>query len=77
MITPDTPRRRFLGQATAALAATRIGAGMSLGGTRASASATPEPVVDRHSPAAAAGTLRIGGDLEVARLGFGGRFYNH
>lgn len=35
------------------------------------ASATPERVVDRRSPAAAAGVLWLGGDLEVARMGFG------
>jgi pyridoxine 4-dehydrogenase len=42
-----------------------------LGTGEASASATPERVVDRKSPAAASGTLWIGGDLEVARMGFG------
>ena len=31
----------------------------------------PTTNVDRHSPAAAAGTLRLGGDMEVARMGFG------
>ena len=32
---------------------------------------TSAPAVDLAAPAAAAGTLRLGGDLEVARLGFG------
>lgn len=43
----------------------------TLGAGRAGASATPERVVDRRKPAAAAGTMWIGGDLEVARMGFG------
>ena len=65
----DPQRRQFLGHATAMLAA--AGAVPGLGSPAASASATPERVVDRQSAAAASGTLWIGGDLEVARLGFG------
>jgi aryl-alcohol dehydrogenase-like predicted oxidoreductase len=68
MTTIDPQRRHFLGHATAVLAAAgvapRLGAGEA-------AAATPERVVDRKSPAAASGTLKIGGDLEVARMGFG------
>jgi len=65
----DPQRRQFLGHATAMFAAAGVTSGM--GSTEASASASPERVVDRNSPAAAAGTLWIGGDLEVARMGFG------
>lgn len=67
----DPERRQFLGQATAVLAAAGTGAGGGLGPTTATASATPERVVDRAAPAAAASTLWLGGDLEVARMGFG------
>ncbi len=35
------------------------------------ADATPEPTVDPKLPAAAAGTLWVGGDLQVSRMGFG------
>jgi len=69
MHTIDGQRRQFLGHATAALAA--AGVAPRLGTGEAAASATPERVVDRKSPAAASGTLWIGGDLEVARMGFG------
>jgi aryl-alcohol dehydrogenase-like predicted oxidoreductase len=59
-MTPDLlPRRSFLAHTTALLS------GAALAG------APREPVVDRRAPAAAAGTLWIGGDLEVARMGFG------
>jgi aryl-alcohol dehydrogenase-like predicted oxidoreductase len=66
-MTLDTlDRRRFLGTASAGLLAGAIGS------TRAEASADrPERVVDRRSPAAGAGVLLLGGDLEVARMGFG------
>ena len=68
-MTPRDPeRRQFLGQAGAMLAAAGLAGGAPPG---ASASATPERVVDRRKPAAAAGTLWLGGDLEVARMGFG------
>ena len=62
-------RRQFLGHATAMLAGAGVASG--LGAIEAFASATPARVVDRSSPAAAAGTLWLGGDLEVARMGFG------
>jgi aryl-alcohol dehydrogenase-like predicted oxidoreductase len=65
----DPERRQFIGRATAAIAAAGIASGLS--SRDATASATPERVVDRRSPAAAAGTLWLGGDLEVARMGFG------
>ncbi len=65
----DPQRRQFLGHATAMLAASGIVPGMV--SPPACASATPERVVDRKSPAAASGTHWIGGDLEVARMGFG------
>jgi pyridoxine 4-dehydrogenase len=57
-------RRRFLSRGAAAAA----GAALA---PLAFATATPESVVDPKSPAAAAGTLWIGGDLQVSRLGFG------
>lgn len=57
-------RRKALGWGASMVIAT-------LGAGRAGASATPERVVDRRKPAAAAGTMWIGGDLEVARMGFG------
>ncbi len=62
-------RRECLLQGTVALA------GAVLAGTtvapRARAAAAPIAVVDPKAPAAAAGTLWIGGDLQVSRLGFG------
>jgi pyridoxine 4-dehydrogenase len=67
----DTDRRQFLGGASALVAAAGLAAGTVTGSREATASATPERVVDRRSPAAAAGALWLGGDLEVARLGFG------
>jgi aryl-alcohol dehydrogenase-like predicted oxidoreductase len=54
-----TSRREFLG----GLIAT--------GAIAASAQASPATVVDPSAPAAAAGTLLIGGDLQVSRMGFG------
>lgn len=65
----DPERRQFLGQATAVLAAAGTTGGLAP--PPAAASATPERVVDRGSPAAAAGSFWLGGDLEVARMGFG------
>lgn len=64
MSSSDWNRRRFLEAATSTLG---IGATAGL----ALATATPERVVNRRLPAAAAGVLWIGGDLEVARMGFG------
>jgi aryl-alcohol dehydrogenase-like predicted oxidoreductase len=66
MIASNPDRRQFLTRATGLLAA--MGALSSL----ASASADkPERVVNRKLPAAASGTLILGGDLEVSRMGFG------
>ncbi len=65
----DQQRRQFLGAATAVFAA--AGVIPDLGTAPAYATATPERVVDRRAPAAASGTLWIGGDLEVGRMGFG------
>jgi pyridoxine 4-dehydrogenase len=64
MITSDLSRRRFLIRGSVAA----TGAVLA---PFAIASADREPVVDPKSPAAAAGTLWIGGDLQVTRLGFG------
>jgi pyridoxine 4-dehydrogenase len=63
-MTSDLSRRSFLIRGTAAA----TGAVLA---PLAVASAKRERVVDPKSPAAAAGTLWIGGDLEVSRLGFG------
>jgi pyridoxine 4-dehydrogenase len=60
----DLTRRRFLIRGAGAAAGAAL-APLAL------ATATPESVVDPKSPAAAAGTLWIGGDLQVSRLGFG------
>jgi aryl-alcohol dehydrogenase-like predicted oxidoreductase len=65
----DRERREFLNRATAVVAAAGLAAGA--GPREAGASATPERVVDRRAPAAASGTFWLGGDLEVARMGFG------
>jgi aryl-alcohol dehydrogenase-like predicted oxidoreductase len=58
-------RREFLIQGSVALAGATV--------MRSAGGATPAVVgaVDPSGPAAAAGTLSIGGDLEVSRLGFG------
>ncbi|MCU0759390.1 MAG: aldo/keto reductase [Steroidobacteraceae bacterium] len=69
-MTPEERERRdFIGRATALLAASGLAGGMA--SRDADAAATPQRVVDRGAPAAASGTLRLGGDLEVARMGFG------
>ncbi len=59
-------RRRFIAATTAVTGTFLFGAS-----SMTEASATPERVVNRKSPAAAAGTLWLGGDFEVARMGFG------
>jgi pyridoxine 4-dehydrogenase len=65
-----TSRREFLGgvAVTGAVLASGVMAPWArAGGTAAS----PATVVDPNAPAAAAGTLLIGGDLQVSRMGFG------
>ena len=71
----DPERRQFLGQATAVLAAAGAGAGGGLGTATSMASATPERVVDRAAPAAAAGTLWLGGWTGLYR--FDGKAFVH
>jgi aryl-alcohol dehydrogenase-like predicted oxidoreductase len=66
MFAPNPQRRHFLTRASGALAI--------VGGLNALARAAvekPATVVNRKSPAAASGTLKLGGDLEVSRMGFG------
>jgi aryl-alcohol dehydrogenase-like predicted oxidoreductase len=60
-----TSRREFLGSVAVTGA---VLAGAVAPWARAAGAAT---VVDPNAPAAAAGTLLIGGDLQVSRLGFG------
>src|ERR1700744_4839674 len=65
-----TSRREFLGNVAvtgAVLASGVMAPWAKAGGTAAS----PATVVDPNAPAAAAGTLLIGGDLQVSRMGFG------
>ena len=64
----STSRRGFVLGGSAALA----GAGLAPWiGARAAAAAGGAAAIDPNGPAAAAGTLLIGGDLRVSRLGFG------
>ena len=66
-----TSRREFLGVAvTGAVMASGILAPWASSAAGAG-DATAATVVDPNAPAAAAGTLLIGGDLQVSRLGFG------
>ncbi|MFO1425962.1 MAG: aldo/keto reductase [Steroidobacteraceae bacterium] len=69
----DRHRRRFLGAAGATAAATTLlpAALGPLASSTAAASAQRARVVNRSLPAAAAGTFWLGGDLEIARMGFG------
>ncbi len=61
----SSSRREFCHQASLALAGTALA-------SRGRAAAPPVgPAVDPNAPASAAGTLLIGGDLKVSRLGFG------
>jgi pyridoxine 4-dehydrogenase len=62
-----TSRRDFLGGVAVTGAALAVSPWARAGGTAAAAAT----VVDPSAPAAAAGTLLIGGDLQVSRLGFG------
>jgi pyridoxine 4-dehydrogenase len=62
-----TSRRDFLGDVAVAGAALAVAPWARAGGAAAAAAT----VVDPNAPAAAAGTLLIGGDLQVSRLGFG------
>ncbi len=64
-----TSRREFL--LTSSVAVTAAALASAVVSPWAVASATPATVVDPNAPAAAAGTLLIGGDLQVSRLGFG------
>lgn len=57
-------RREFLRLGSVALAAGTVSPPWSR-------AATPAGAIDPNAPAAAAGTLLIGGDLKVSRLGFG------
>jgi pyridoxine 4-dehydrogenase len=66
MIDLNADRRQFLGQAAAVLAA-----GGALGSAAFAAAGKPVHVVNRKSPAAASGTILLGGDMEVSRMGFG------
>jgi aryl-alcohol dehydrogenase-like predicted oxidoreductase len=58
-------RRRFIGHASATLAL------LAAQAPSIASAGRPAQVVDPKAPAAAAGTLAIGGDLQVARMGFG------
>jgi aryl-alcohol dehydrogenase-like predicted oxidoreductase len=68
IIASQLDRRDFL--ATAA-GVTLCGVAGAASAGIAQTGASAAPAVDRRLPAAAAGTLRLGGDLEVARMGFG------
>ncbi len=64
-----TSRREFLGSAAVTGA---VLAGVAVAPwARAAAGGTAATAVDPNAPAGAAGTLLIGGDLQVNRLGFG------
>jgi pyridoxine 4-dehydrogenase len=66
----EVSRRQFLGGVAvtgAVLASAAVVPSARAGGTAAGAAT----VVDPSAPAAAAGTLLIGGDLQVSRMGFG------
>jgi pyridoxine 4-dehydrogenase len=67
-VTKPLSRRECLLRGSVTLAGAAL-AGASM--MRLAAAAAPVPVVDPKAPAAAAGTLWIGGDMEVSRLGFG------
>lgn len=69
MIEISVRRRHFLTQAAGLLAAT--GSLQALGAAAAGPAAPGSQRAGHALPAAAAGTLRIGGDLEVNRMGFG------
>jgi aryl-alcohol dehydrogenase-like predicted oxidoreductase len=69
MIATDPSRRQFIGRATLSVAA--AGTLPWLGAASVQASATPPRVVDPRAAAAGAGTLLLGGDLQIARMGFG------
>ena len=67
-----TSRREFLG--SVAVTGAVLASGVMASWARAAGAAggpTAATVVDPNAPAAAAGTLLIGGDLQVSRLGFG------
>jgi hypothetical protein len=72
-------RRGFLGGVTAAGTVLASGvvapwvraAGAGGGATGGPPAGAAAVVVDPNAPAAAAGTLLIGGDLQVSRMGFG------
>jgi pyridoxine 4-dehydrogenase len=61
---PAKSRREFLSYAG-------LAGGMLVGGLGVAGNAQPATVLDPRGPAAAAGTLAVGGDLTVNRLGFG------
>jgi len=69
MIERTLPRRRFLTTAGTALTVAALAG--SAWSVPALARLRRDYVVNPKAPAAAAGTLWIGGDLEVSRLGFG------
>ena len=65
-----TSRREFLG--SVAVGGAVLASGFMAPWARAAGAVSgPATVVDPNAPAAAAGTLLIGGDLQVSRLGFG------
>ena len=64
MATLPLHRRRFLTRSAAALAGTAVSRSVL-------AKVLHERIVDRKSVAAAAGTLWLGGEVEVSRMGFG------
>jgi aryl-alcohol dehydrogenase-like predicted oxidoreductase len=68
IIASQLDRRDFLAHAAGAALCGGVAAALP---DNARASAKRERVVNRRLPAAAAGTLWLGGELEVARMGFG------
>ena len=66
MTSMNADRRQFLGQA-----ASLVAASSALNAVARASADKPERVVNRNSPAAASGTLVLGRDLEVSRMGFG------
>ena len=67
---PATSRREFLGSVAVAVGGAVLASALAQW-ARAAGGPTAATVVDPNAPAAAAGTLLIGGDLQVSRLGFG------
>jgi pyridoxine 4-dehydrogenase len=66
-----TSRRTFLLRSSVAVSGAVVASAVAPWARAVAEPATPATVVDPNTLAAAAGTLLIGGDLQVSRLGFG------